>query len=332
METLPDTSQPPQPVMAPAASMTLPAAVAVVPAAVAVEPREVPLAAPEPPAVPPVVTSATVEPARTTPEPAASPFAQTVAYGPDSDLTPRAFGFQDPAPAAEALPQPVEPEQPSARPARAWPKRTAVAALAFLGVAAAAMAVVRSGALDRAASQAELPSVKGQIEKPVAAAAPPPAPAATAPTPTAPAPTAPAATAPAAIAPAPSPAPEPTAAVAAVAKPAAPSTPAAATAPSAANDGTGALPAYVSEPGVRFLTRVAVQRAERTCHRRGRAVGKAQVFATFTSNGRVSQARVEGEPIESAPVSRCIKDQLYAVVIPKFTGAPFTVSEPITLY
>lgn len=329
METLPDTSEPPQPVMAPAASMTLPTAATVVPAAVEVEPREVPLAAPEPPAVSPAVTNVTVEPARTTPEPAASPFAQTVAYGPDSDLTPRAFGFQDPAPAAEAPPQPAEPERLSARPARAWPKRTAVAALAFLGVAAAAMAVVRSGALERAASQAELPSVKGQLEKPVAAAAPPPAPAATAPTPTAPAPTAPAATAPAAIAPAPSPAPEPTAAAAA---PAAPSAPAAATAPSAANDGPGALPAYVSEPGVRFLTRVAVQRAERTCHRRGRAVGKAQVFATFMPNGRVSQARVEGEPIESAPVSRCIKDQLYAVVIPKFTGAPFTVSEPITLY
>jgi hypothetical protein len=329
METLPDTSQPPQPVAAPAAGMTLPAAVGVVPAAAALEPREVPLPAAEPPVVGPVVTSVALEPARTTPEPAASPFAQTVAYGPDSDLTPRAFGFQDPAPAAEAPPRPAEPEQLSAQPARGFRKRAAVAAVAFLGVAAAAVAVVRSGALDRAASQAELPSVKGPIEKPVAAAAPPLAPAATAPTPTAPAPTAPAATAPAAIAPAPSPAPEPTAAAAA---PAAPSAPAAATAPSTANDGTGALPAYVSEPGVRFLTRVAVQRAERTCHRRGRAVGKAQVFATFMPNGRVSQARVEGEPIESAPVSRCIKDQLYAVVIPKFTGASFTVSEPITLY
>jgi hypothetical protein len=334
METLPDTSQAPQPVVAPAPAMTLPAAAVVVPAAVA-EPRDVPLPTPptpEPPAAGPVVTSVTAEPARTTSEPAASPFAQTVAYGPDSDLTPRAFGFQDPAPAAEAPPPPAEPGQLAARPARAWPKRAAVAAVAFVGIAAAAIAVVRSGALDRAASQAELPSVKGKIETPVAAVAPPSAPAATAPTPTAPAPTAPAATAPATIAPEPSPAPEPTAAVATAAARATPSAPAAATAPAATNDGMAALPAYVSEPGVRFLTRVAVQRAERTCHRRGRAVGKAQVFATFMPNGRVSQARVEGEPIESAPVSRCIKDQLYAVVIPKFDGAPFTVSEPITLY
>ena len=246
----------------------------------------------------------------------ASPFAQTVAYGQEIDLTPRAFTVQEAPARSEVTAERAK--APARRPA--WKKRATIAAVTFAAVAAT-VAVVQSGLLRTTAAA---PAKPADASRSAPAAVPPQSPPAAVATTKPAATTTPAAPAPTTTAkPATPPAPAVTAAAAEAPAPAA-ATPAA--------PASSALPSYVSEPGVRFLTRVAVQRAERTCHRRGRAVGKALVYVTFAQNGRATEARVEGEPIESAPVARCIKDQLYAVVIPKFDGAPFTVSEPITLY
>jgi hypothetical protein len=269
----------------------------------------------------------------------ASAFAKTMAYGSDIDLTPRAFALPDAPPSTEPMVQVIA-EVPTSR-ARPWRRRAVIAAVAVMAIAGAALAVTRTGMLrGEAASKAAATRVEVKPAAPAAAVPQPkaaPAPVKAAPVPVetpparveaAPAQHDVAASPPvdkAAIEPAPAARVEPT--------------PAAVAPSPTANSGRPpsriaqrVLPAYVSEPGVLFLTRVAVQRAERPCHRRGRAVGKAQVFVTFAPNGRATDARVEGEPIASAPVARCIKDQLFSVIIPKFDGASFTVSEPITLY
>ncbi len=90
------------------------------------------------------------------------------------------------------------------------------------------------------------------------------------------------------------------------------------------------IPDYVSKPAVSYLTGVAIRRAQR-CHPRGHAVGTAQLFITFAPNGYVSEARLEGEPLQSAPVASCILDQARSIRMPKFEGAPFTYVRTITM-
>jgi hypothetical protein len=99
---------------------------------------------------------------------------------------------------------------------------------------------------------------------------------------------------------------------------------------SAANAEEQAIPGYASRPAVIHLTALAMRRAQ-GCHPRGHAVGTAQVFVTFDPKGMVSAARLEGEPLASAPVSRCILDHARAIRIPRFHGEPFTYSESVTL-
>jgi hypothetical protein len=65
---------------------------------------------------------------------------------------------------------------------------------------------------------------------------------------------------------------------------------------------------------------------------RGRAGGTAELFITFSPSGKVSEARLVGEPIASAPVGRCILDYARAIFLPPFDGPPFTVSRTITLH
>jgi hypothetical protein len=60
-------------------------------------------------------------------------------------------------------------------------------------------------------------------------------------------------------------------------------------------------------------------------------VGTAQVYVTFAPNGRVVAARLEGEPLASAPVARCLLDQARSISLPKFEGEPFTIRQTITL-
>ncbi len=106
------------------------------------------------------------------------------------------------------------------------------------------------------------------------------------------------------------------------------STPASGSAKSATGDET--IPDYVSKPEVLNLTGIAMRHAQ-GCHPRGHAVGTSQVFITFAPNGSVSDARVEGEPLASAPVGVCILDHARSIRIAKFEGAPFTVVQTITL-
>jgi hypothetical protein len=95
-------------------------------------------------------------------------------------------------------------------------------------------------------------------------------------------------------------------------------------------EGEEAIPQYVSKPAVIHLTGIAIRRAQ-ACHPSGHAVGTARVFVTFAPNGRVSDARLEGEPLASAPVARCILDHLRAIRMAKFNGEPFTFVRSITL-
>ena len=89
-------------------------------------------------------------------------------------------------------------------------------------------------------------------------------------------------------------------------------------------------PVPYDEPKLKQLTNVVVQKAEQ-CDRWGRATGTAQLFITFGPSGRVTQARLSGEPIASAPVSRCILHHARAISLPPFNGPAFTVSRKITL-
>jgi hypothetical protein len=75
---------------------------------------------------------------------------------------------------------------------------------------------------------------------------------------------------------------------------------------------------------------LGLRRAER-CHLDGRAIGSAEVFVTFSPKGTVSAARIEGEPLASAPVARCILEQARAIRIPKFDGDEFTLHQSIVL-
>jgi hypothetical protein len=55
------------------------------------------------------------------------------------------------------------------------------------------------------------------------------------------------------------------------------------------------------------------------------------VVFTFNATGRVEEARIEGEPIASAPVATCILTHARSVIIPKYVGPNFTVVQEITL-
>jgi len=101
-------------------------------------------------------------------------------------------------------------------------------------------------------------------------------------------------------------------------------------APGATIADDGPVPSDVSKRTVLALTAVSAHRAQR-CHPNGHAVGTAQAFITFAANGRVSDARLEGEPVASAPVARCILDHLRSTIIPKFKGEPFTIQQQITM-
>ncbi|MGC4065011.1 MAG: hypothetical protein QM784_10290 [Polyangiaceae bacterium] len=94
-----------------------------------------------------------------------------------------------------------------------------------------------------------------------------------------------------------------------------------------ADDG---LPPYVYRPAVVHLTSLALRRAQR-CDPLGHAVGNATVFVTFAPTGTVSAAHIEGEPVASAPVSRCILHHARSVRIARFNGAPFTYAASITM-
>lgn len=82
-------------------------------------------------------------------------------------------------------------------------------------------------------------------------------------------------------------------------------------------------PASVNRTRLAHLTHLAVRRAEE-CHLGGRAVGEARAFLTFQPDGRVSDARLEGEPVASAPVAKCVLNNLRAIVIRPYEGPPFT--------
>jgi hypothetical protein len=90
------------------------------------------------------------------------------------------------------------------------------------------------------------------------------------------------------------------------------------------------IPPSVNQSRLIYLTRLAVRHAEK-CHLGGRAVGTAKAFLTFQPDGRVSLARLEGEPVASAPVAKCVLNQLRAVVIKPYDGPPFTHTTQITL-
>jgi hypothetical protein len=104
--------------------------------------------------------------------------------------------------------------------------------------------------------------------------------------------------------------------------------------PATSDDSTAAvvheIPPGVNQSRLIYLTRLAVRHAEQ-CHLGGRAVGTAKAFLTFQPDGRVSDARLEGEPVASAPVAKCVLNNLRAVVIKPYDGPPFTHTTQITL-
>ena len=91
------------------------------------------------------------------------------------------------------------------------------------------------------------------------------------------------------------------------------------------------IPDYVSKPTLMLVTDVAIRRAQR-CHPHGHAAGTARLFITLAPSGRVSDVRIEGEPVASAPVAGCILGRTRSIQIAKFEGAPFTYTRSITMH
>jgi hypothetical protein len=67
------------------------------------------------------------------------------------------------------------------------------------------------------------------------------------------------------------------------------------------------------------------------CHKGGRPAGTVKAVLTFGPAGKILQAQLEGEPIASNPVSKCILSFLRSMMIPAFTGPEFTITREITL-
>jgi hypothetical protein len=90
------------------------------------------------------------------------------------------------------------------------------------------------------------------------------------------------------------------------------------------------IPPGVDQTRLQYLMQLAIKKAEQ-CHLGGRAVGTAQVFASFGTDGRVADVRLEGEPIASAPVATCVINKIKAVLIKPYEGAPFVYETTLTL-
>lgn len=73
------------------------------------------------------------------------------------------------------------------------------------------------------------------------------------------------------------------------------------------------------------------QRNAEDCHRGGRPTGSARATLTFAPSGRVRDVRLEGEPVASAAVGKCILTYLRSPLIPPFVGPEFSVTREITL-
>ncbi len=94
--------------------------------------------------------------------------------------------------------------------------------------------------------------------------------------------------------------------------------------------GAETIPANVHAPTVLHRIYLAMQRAE-NCHKGGRAVGTTMVWFTFPTDGSAPEVRLEGEPIASAPVGNCIREEARQVRAPKYEGAPFSVKYKLRL-
>lgn len=94
--------------------------------------------------------------------------------------------------------------------------------------------------------------------------------------------------------------------------------------------GNAHVPKSVAESVLEERLARTLRRATR-CPTNRRDLGEAQLFMTFGSNGHVQDAYLEGEPLASAPVSRCILEHAKATRIPSFQGAAFTVARRISL-
>jgi len=100
-------------------------------------------------------------------------------------------------------------------------------------------------------------------------------------------------------------------------------------APSAAPATPPPAPAY-NEKALEGALHWGISNAEQ-CHRAGRPIGTAKATLTFGPSGRILHAELEGEPIASNPVGKCILSFLRSMMIPAFAGPEFTVTREITL-
>ncbi len=265
-------------------------------AAALAAPERAPSLAPLPPLPPPAsakVALAVPSVVATLVMPVAPPPAGLAEPSADAEHTNAAVVMPEAIPMHESLP--------------ALPLRRGPSVGSVVGIAAvfAALAAGTFFILGKAPSAKESAAV-AQAPKPAQAAPPAAAPLVASATPT----------------PAAAPAPEPQPPVAAQ--------PGASAAPAAPAASSFAIPSYVSEKVVLGRTEIQLRKAE-ACHPGGRAVGKAQVFLTFKPDGHVSEARIEGEPIASAPVAACILEHMRSTYVPKFDGAPFTIRQSIRL-
>ena len=59
--------------------------------------------------------------------------------------------------------------------------------------------------------------------------------------------------------------------------------------------------------------------------------GTAFIRTTFTSEGRVTEARVVGPPFAGTPAGSCMARAVRAAVVPRFTRPSLTVTYPFVI-
>jgi hypothetical protein len=100
-------------------------------------------------------------------------------------------------------------------------------------------------------------------------------------------------------------------------------------APASPEPAPSSLPAH-DQKALEGVLHWGFSRAE-ACHREGRPSGTVLAIVSFGPEGKVRLARLEGEPIASAAVGKCILSLLRSMMIPAFSGPEFSITRQITL-
>ena len=97
------------------------------------------------------------------------------------------------------------------------------------------------------------------------------------------------------------------------------SAPPASTAAPSATASAPAAPPFNLEQARTELTKIA-KAAALSCKKRGGATGTGKVLLTFSNDGKVASAKIDGSPFEKTPVGDCVVQRFSEATVPAFGG------------